>query len=95
MRVVWTPGALADLDDILGYTRKQFPQSAAPLEHRIRSTIDRVSQWPLSAIRFEGRQGVRVTTLVRYPYRIFYRVAEDYIEILHIRHAARKMWDDE
>jgi hypothetical protein len=26
---------------------------------------------------------------VRYPFRIFYRVAGDRIEILHIHHAAR------
>lgn len=95
MRVVWTPGSLADLHDVLGYTGRHFPQSVAPLEHRLRATIDLLSQWPLIAKRLEERPGVRVATLVGYPYRIFYSVAEDCIEILHIRHAARKMWDDE
>lgn len=95
MKVVWTPGAFADLDDVLRYTGSSFPQSAAPLEQRIRATIARLSEWPLSAKELEGRPGVRVATLVRFPYRIFYLVAEDYIEILHIRHAARRMWDDE
>jgi len=95
MRIVWTLGAVADLDDILAYTGGHFPQSAIPLEHRIRATVDRLSLWPLSAEGVEERLGVRVVTLVRYPFRIFYRVAENYIEILHIRHAARRMWDDE
>jgi plasmid stabilization system protein ParE len=95
MKVIWTPGAFADPDDILGYTGRHFPQSVAPLEQRVRTTIERLSQWPQSAKRFEGRSGVRVATPVRYPFRIFYRVADDHIEILHIRHAARKMWDDE
>jgi hypothetical protein len=27
--------------------------------------------------------------LVRYPFRIFYRIASDRVEILHIHHAAR------
>jgi hypothetical protein len=37
----------------------------------------------------EQREGVRVVPLVRYPYRIFYRVAGDAAEILHVHHAAR------
>jgi hypothetical protein len=42
--------------------------------------------------RRDGRQTVRQTPLVRYPYRIFYRVTE-VIEILHIHHTAREPWD--
>jgi plasmid stabilization system protein ParE len=48
-----------------------------------------------TAKRVEERPDVRVASLVRYPYRVFYHFAEDHIEILHIRHAARRMWDDE
>jgi toxin ParE1/3/4 len=95
MKVVWTAGALADLEDVLGYTRQRFPESVTPLEERVHGVIERLSQMPFSSTRLDERPGVRVATLVRYPYRIFYRVADDYIEILHIRHAARKMWDDE
>jgi plasmid stabilization system protein ParE len=29
----------------------------------------------------------------RYPYKIFYRVADEAVEILHIHHAAREPWD--
>jgi hypothetical protein len=32
--------------------------------------------------------------LGRYPYKIFYRVIADTIEILHIHHAARQPWDE-
>jgi plasmid stabilization system protein ParE len=39
------------------------------------------------------RPGVRVATLGRYPYKIFYRAQGEVIEILHIHHAAREPWD--
>jgi len=40
----------------------------------------------------EQRSSVRVVPLVRYPYRIFYRVGGDgdVVEILHVHHAARQ-----
>jgi plasmid stabilization system protein ParE len=34
----------------------------------------------------------RVTFVVRYPYKIFYRVRHDIVEILHIRHTSRRAW---
>jgi hypothetical protein len=36
------------------------------------------------------RPGVRVVPLGRYPYKIFYRVQDGVLEILHIHHAARE-----
>jgi plasmid stabilization system protein ParE len=35
----------------------------------------------------------RGAPLSRYPYKIFYRVTGDTVEILHIRHAARQPRD--
>jgi plasmid stabilization system protein ParE len=29
---------------------------------------------------------------LRYPYKIFYRLRDDAVEILHIRHTARRAW---
>jgi plasmid stabilization system protein ParE len=35
---------------------------------------------------------VRVVLLIRYPYKIFYRILQDRIRILHIRHTSRRPW---
>lgn len=35
---------------------------------------------------------IRVKILGRYRYKIFYSVGEDTIEIVHVRHAARRPW---
>jgi len=89
MKVVWTESALADLDEILAYTAEHYALLIGPLEHRIRATVMRIAAWPLSARTVEGRPGVRVVPLIRYPYRIFYRLAGETVELLHIHHAAR------
>ncbi|MBN9021697.1 MAG: hypothetical protein J0H08_06320 [Rhizobiales bacterium] len=33
--------------------------------------------------------------LGRYPYRIFYRVLGDTVQVLHVHHAAREPWEDD
>jgi plasmid stabilization system protein ParE len=43
----------------------------------------------------EQRPGVRVVPLIRYPYKIFYRIADDTVRILHIRHTSRRPWENE
>jgi plasmid stabilization system protein ParE len=89
MKLVWTAAALADLDDILAYTAENYPALLAPVELRIRAVVERIGRHPESARRLEQRSEVRVVPVLRYPFRIFYRVAAVEIEILHIHHTSR------
>jgi toxin ParE1/3/4 len=42
------------------------------------------------------RPGVRVAFLTPYPFKLFYRIVADIIEVLHVAHAARgEPWDRE
>jgi plasmid stabilization system protein ParE len=40
----------------------------------------------------EQRREVRAVPVIRYPYRIFYVVTDDEVQILHIHHSAREPW---
>lgn len=89
MRVVLTPKALRDLNAILAYTATHFPSALPTLERRLQASLRRIGAWPESAPTVTGRPGVRMVPLVRYPFRIFYRIAAERVEVLHIHHAAR------
>jgi toxin ParE1/3/4 len=94
MKVEYSNRAVADLDEISARSRRMFGDRVAQaLEARIRAVIDRISEDPLSAPELEQRPGVRVVPLVRYPFKIFYRVFEDRVRIQHIRHSARRPWE--
>jgi toxin ParE1/3/4 len=95
MKVRFTEEALKDLDDIAAFLRANYPGLAPVIERRIRAVVARVARWPASARRTAGRPAVRVAPLGRYPYKVFYRVREDAVEILHVHHAAREPWDQE
>jgi len=38
---------------------------------------------------------VRVKVIVQYPYKVFYSVHAEQVEILHVRHSARRPWEEE
>jgi plasmid stabilization system protein ParE len=95
VKVVYTASALNDLDEIAGWIAIHYPAIAPAVERRIRAVVARVGRWPESARRSSKRPGVRVVPVGRYPYKIFYRVTADAVEILHIHQDARQPWDEE
>jgi toxin ParE1/3/4 len=94
MRAVYTRAALSDLDRILSALKSVNPFAAAAVENSIRAAVARVERWPKSARAVtQWKAGnVRVVPLVRYPYVIFYRIKDEWIEVLHIRHTSRAPW---
>jgi toxin ParE1/3/4 len=94
MKVVYTAAALRDIDAIAEWLVNHYPTIAPNVELRIRDVVGRIGRWPESARRSAKRSGVRVVPVGRYPYKIFYRVTDEAVEILHIHHAARRPWDE-
>jgi len=90
MRVVYTTEAIADLDGIFDYIANHYPAISDAFQNRLHAVIARVARWPESAQEVSERPGVRVAPLIRYPYKVFYRVSGDTIEILHVHHAVRE-----
>lgn len=91
MKLVYSRRALADLDQIKTYyVANASPAIAEAIGRRLENVVDRVCRVPEAAPRVSQRSRVRVVAVVRYPFRIFYRVRDDAIDILHIRHTSRR-----
>ena len=91
MKVEYSNRALADLRKLSAGSQATFGHRvAAALETRIRAIVEQIRQAPESAPRVEQRPGVHVVPLIRYPYKIFYRIIDDTVRILHIRHTSRR-----
>jgi toxin ParE1/3/4 len=91
MRVRYTPEASSDRERILEYLRDRSPGGATNVAASIRQVIAQLGDQPYSGYRTDNPD-VRVIFVVRYPYKIFYRVRDDIVEILHIRHTSRRAW---
>jgi len=91
MKLVYSRRALADLEGIATYySLNASPATAQSIERRFIAVIERIRLAPESAPRVAQRSRVRVAAVIRYPFRIFYRVRGDTIDILHVRHTSRR-----
>ena len=92
MKIEYSNRAVADLRRLAADSLQFGEAVSIAVEERIRRIISQISDYPEAAERIEERPGVHVVPLVRYPYKIFYRVLNDRIRILHIRHTSRMPW---
>src|SRR5262245_56459381 len=93
MKARFSRRALFDLAKLGRESRLAFgPGVALALEAHIRKVIARLEALPKSAHPIVERPGVRVVPLGKYPYKVFYEMSGDEIEILHIRHTSRRPW---
>jgi plasmid stabilization system protein ParE len=91
MKLVYSRRTLADIDEIATYySASASPAIAQSIERRLNDVIDRICRIPEAAPRVSQRSQIRVVAVVRYPFRIFYRVHDDTVDILHIRHTSRR-----
>lgn len=89
MKLHYTPRALADVIAIADYIREHNPTAAERVGQAIESSIGRLIKNPRLGID-RPDLAVRKLGVPRYPYSVYYRVAEDRIEIVHIRDDRRK-----
>jgi plasmid stabilization system protein ParE len=94
MRVRYTPEAFADSERIFEYLRQRSPGGARNVMASIRDAVKLLHDQPYSGYKTNDPD-VGVKFVIRYPYKIFYRVRDDIVEIAHIRHTSRRPWTGE
>jgi plasmid stabilization system protein ParE len=72
------------------YQAVHWPLARAEFEARLTALETRLLQFPHGAPEVAERPGVRVAAFLHFPYRLFYRVNEETIEVLAIRHTSRR-----
>ena len=92
MKVRFTRRAFADREAILDYLTERSPAGARKVFVRLRSAIGQLADQPMSGVETD-RHGVRALFVGRYPYKVFYRIRGDEIEVLHIRHTSQNAPD--
>jgi toxin ParE1/3/4 len=86
-RLSWSPRAIYDLREIRSYIAQFDPAAASRIADRLIAATAKLERFP--RIGREVSSGVRQLSTVR-PYLIRYRVADDRVEILSVRHGARQ-----
>jgi len=90
LTVQLAPRAIADLDEIRAYLVARDRRAAERVRQRIEQAITTLSDFPKIG-RPTHLAGVSVTSVLRYPYLVYYTVSDSELVIIHIRHAARDL----
>jgi toxin ParE1/3/4 len=91
MKVRWSETALAEIDDIFAYIYENSRSAAVAVVERIEGLTSLLEEFPLVG-HLADEAGVRVLSVVRYPFLIFYAIddAAREIVVLHVRHTAQE-----
>ena len=94
MRVRYRTQARADIDEIRRYLQKRSRSGAQNVLRSIRASVRFIAENPRASEETDD-PNVRVKVVIEYPYKIFYSIHPDFIDVLHIRHSARRPWEGE
>jgi toxin ParE1/3/4 len=89
MRIRYTRRALSDLDAIYAYLDQRSPAAARSVKGLIERRISWLADFPLMAPETD-EPGIRELSIIQYPYKVYYEIAEDEVWIIHIRHTSRR-----
>jgi toxin ParE1/3/4 len=91
MKVRWSETALTEIEDTFSYIHEHSRAAAIAVVERIEGLTGLLEEFPFVG-HLTDEAGVRVLSVVRYPFLIFYAIddAADEIVILHVRHSARE-----
>ena len=91
MKVRWSETALAEIDEIFSYIHARNRSAASAVVERIEGLAALLGEFP-EVGHLTDQAGVRLLSVVRYPFLIFYAIddAANEIVILHVRHGARE-----
>jgi len=92
MRVRYTLRARSDLREIYSYLDKRSPSGARSVKRAIERRIGWLADFASIAPKTDEPE-VHELTIIRYPYKIYYRVDDNDVWILHVRHTSRRPID--
>ncbi len=83
-RLIWTEPALSDLEEIAEYIVLDSPVAARKLVQKVFQKLERLEQYPQSGRKLPELKKTSYREVIVDPCRIFYRVDNKDIYILHV-----------
>ena len=88
-RLIWSQPALLDLEEIAAYIALDNKPAAMRYVRKVFSAVARLKRYPNSGRRPEELPSTPYRELIVPPCRVFYRVKEDAVFILHVMRSER------
>jgi plasmid stabilization system protein ParE len=93
MRVRHTPRARADIEAIFAYLDSRNPSAARGVKRALDQAVELLALFPLAGPEIDRAPQFRGLLVGRYPYRLYYRIRDDEVWIVHVRHLRQRTWE--
>lgn len=99
MKIVWSPLALARVEDVARYIAEDNPDAAVRWVNDLFATVERLTDFPRSGRMVPEVSSPRIRELIFGAYRVIYSV-KDQVDILTVRRSSQllrvsELGDDE
>jgi toxin ParE1/3/4 len=95
MRVRYTLRARTDLEVIFSYLDSRNPAAARAVKREIERAAAALALSPYLGVVIDRSPDFRGLRAGRYPYRLYYRIRDNEVWIVHVRHTSRRPWSGE
>ncbi|MBA4392588.1 MAG: plasmid stabilization protein [Desulfobacca sp.] len=95
MRIVWSPLAVDRVLEIAEYIAQDNPDAAESWVETIFSKVEQLKSFPESGRKVPETTNPRIRELLYGQYRIIYRIEENQLSILTVRHGKQILPMDE
>jgi plasmid stabilization system protein ParE len=95
VRVRYTPRARRDLEAIYTYIDEHNAGAARAVKLAILRTTELLGDFPYVGTKTNRSPEFRGIVVTGYPYRIYYRIRDNGVWIVHIRDVRRRPWQGE
>ena len=89
-RIIWTAPALSDLNKIADFIALDNRRAARHLARKVFATVERLQQFPESGRIPPELEASRYREVISGPCRIFYRVQQETVYIIHVMRGERE-----
>ena len=94
-RVVWSDGALLEVEEVLSYVASDSPRAAARLVDQILAAAESLGTLGERGRVVPERGDPTVRELIVHPFRLLYHVAEAEVVVLGLLHHRRDWWESD
>jgi len=88
-RVIWTRGAVEDVEAVKAYVARDSIRYATLLAERIVAAVDRLELFPESGREVPEVGDESLREVIHGAYRIVYRIKVESVEVVTVHHAAQ------
>lgn len=88
-KLIWSPKAAADLEDICQYISKDSEHYAKLFVQRVVALVEAIAEFPMAGRIVPEYQREDLRERIFQSYRIVYRVKPEVVEVAAIVHGAR------